>query len=220
MEFLHVLFAAQIIVNINHPERNREVLVFPLRDIEGLDQGTTRYYGYYIMHQIDIRHIADDPTVEFYNARVFTSNSLLLKVPAWPYSMLQNREEISAHVSTTVTDAIDDARHNFSQDKAAREWKYLVLDFPTDHHLSSKEIYDEAGEDEELELEIIPIVYSHPVIEGSGTQHWAAWKVVRTDLKVHKRGKIEVKSKKSKAAALLGNLLGGSLKEEEGMQTG
>ncbi len=86
--------------------------------------------------------------------------------------------------------------------------------------LSSKEIYDEAGEDEKLELEIIPIVYSHPMIKGSGTQHWAAWKVVRTDLKVHKRGKIEVKSKKSKAAALLGGLIGGSFKEEEGMNTG
>jgi hypothetical protein len=58
------------------------------------------------------------------------------------------------------------------------------------------------------------------VIKGSGTQHWAAWKVVCTHLKVHKRGKIEVKSKKSEAAALLGNLIGGSLKEEEGMQTG
>jgi hypothetical protein len=66
------------------------------------------------VHQIDIHHIADDPTVKFYNARVFTSNSLLLNVSDWPYSMLQNREEIAAHVSTTVTDAINDARHNFS----------------------------------------------------------------------------------------------------------
>jgi hypothetical protein len=62
---VHDLFAAQIIVNVNHPERNREVLVFPLRDIKGVDQDTTRYYGYYIMHQIVIRHIADDPTVKF-----------------------------------------------------------------------------------------------------------------------------------------------------------
>jgi hypothetical protein len=108
----------------------------------------------------------------------------------------------------------------FLQDKAAREWKYLVLDFPTDHHLSWKEICDEAGEDKELELEIITIVYSHPMIKGSGTQHWAAWKVVCTDLKVHKCGKIEVKSKKSKAAALLGGLIDGSFKEEEGIHTG
>ncbi len=190
-----------------------------MRDIKGLGQGAG-YYGYYVMYQIDIRHIADDSTVKFYKARAFPSNSLLIKLPAWPYTILHNRDEIEAHVSTPVTDAIDDARHDFSQDKAAREWKYLVLDFPTDHRLSSKEIYDEAGEDEELELEIIPVVYSHPKIKGQGTQHWAAWKVVRTDLKVHKRGKIEVKSKKSKAAALLGNLIGGSLKEEEGMQTG
>jgi hypothetical protein len=179
-----------------------------MKDMDGLEKGN-QYYGYYIMYQMDIRHIVDDPSIEFYKARVFTSNSLLVKVPAWPYSVLYNRDEILKNVSTTVTDGLDDARHVFFQNKAAREWKYLILDFPKDHELSSKLIYDEAGEDEELELEIIPLVFSHPPIKGVGSQHWAAWKVVRTDLKVHKRGKMEVKSKKSKASGLLDGLLGG-----------
>jgi hypothetical protein len=123
--------------------------------------------------------------------------------------LLKKREEIDAGMSATVMDALDDARIIFNREKAAREWKYLVLDFPKDHHLSSKEIYKEAGEDEELQLEIIPNVYSHPEIVGLGTQHWAAWKVICTDLKVQKRGKIEEKTKKRKGAALLGALIGG-----------
>jgi hypothetical protein len=58
-------------------------------------------------------------------------------------------------------------------------------------------------------LEIIPLMFSHQQIKGFGSQHWATWKVVHADLKVHKRGKIEVYSKKSTAAALLDELLGG-----------
>jgi hypothetical protein len=56
--------------------------------------------------------------------------------------MLHNCDEIMPCVDTSVTEAMDDTRHTFAQDKAGCEWKYLVLDFPTDHHLSSKEIYD------------------------------------------------------------------------------
>jgi hypothetical protein len=212
-----VCIAERIPVNIQRPERNREVLVFPTKDIDGLETGT-QFTGHYMMHQIDIRHIADDPSVEFYKGRVFTSNSVLLRVPAFPYSILHNRDEIAANVSATTSDALDDARHSFEQDKAGREWKYLVLDFPTNHELSSKVVYKEAGDDEELELEIIPIQYSHPNITGLGSEHWAAWKVVRTDLKVHKRGKLEVKSKQSKAAALLAGLKIGGGQTDDGMK--
>jgi hypothetical protein len=220
--YILVCIAEHITVNLNRPERNRKVLVFPMKDIDGLDPGT-QFTGYYIMYQIDIRHIADDASVEFYKGRVFTSNSVLLRLPSWPYSVLHNRDEIALSVNATACGALDDARHSFAQEKAAREWKYLVLDFPSDHQLSSKVIYDEAGDDEELELEIIPIQYTHKNIikKGLGSQHWESWKVVRTDVKVHKRGKLEVKSKQSKAAALLGGLMisgadkEGMMKEED-----
>ena len=153
---------------------------------------------------MDIQFIADDPIVDFYKARVWTNSSLLLQIPSWSYSLLHNREEINATVHQNVTDAMDDCRHAFATNKASQEWKYLILDFPKDHQLSSKEINEEAGEEEELELEIIPINYTHPQIQGAGSQHWACWKVVQTDVKVHKRGKIVVKGAKSRAASILG----------------
>lgn len=184
--------------------------------MDGVASGT-QFTGYYIMYKIDIRHIADDRNVEFYKGRVFTNNSLLLRVPAFPYSIIHNREEMS--LKNAAADALDDARHSYEQNKAAREWKYLVLDFPTNHMLSSKVIYEDAEEDEELELEIIPIQYSHSDIKGQGSEHWAAWKVARTDLKIHKRGKIEEKSKQSKAALLLHGLIGTNEQEDDGMKS-
>jgi hypothetical protein len=47
-------------------------------------------------------------------------------------------------------------------------------------------------------------------------------KVIHTNLEVHKHRKIEVKSKKSKAAVLLGGLIGGDDKgvKEEDMNSG
>ena len=78
-------FTALINVNIDHPEANREVLVFPLKDIKGVKTGSL-YYGYYIMVPMDIRFILDDQTVNRYKAQVFADHQVLLAIPSWPYS--------------------------------------------------------------------------------------------------------------------------------------
>ncbi len=81
--------------------------------------------------------------------------------------------------------------------------------------MSGKDIYKEAGNDKELELELIPIVYSHTTLGSSqNTIHYAAWKVTRSGLRATKGGKIEQKNK-SKAASLLENLLNSKAKQED-----
>jgi hypothetical protein len=194
-------------VNIDRPEANREVLVFPLKEIEGVKPGS-HYYGYYIMYPMDIRYILDDETIEHYKARVFSTNQVLLTVPAWPYSPLYNREEIRGNVQDIVTDAMDNARHWFEENKASRKCKHLLLEFPSGHALGGKEIYEEATDDEELEIELIPVVYSHRKIPNStNTLHYAAWKVYRTDIRPTKQGKVDHKENKSKGAALLASIM-------------
>jgi hypothetical protein len=54
------------------------VLVSPMKDMDGLEKGN-QYYGYYIMYQMDICHIMDDPSVKFYKARVCSSELCLLE---------------------------------------------------------------------------------------------------------------------------------------------
>ena len=159
-------FTVLINVNVDHPEANREVLVFPLKEIEGVKTGTS-YYGYYIMVPMDVRFILDDQTIEHYKARLFANHQVLLTVPSWQYSPLYNRDEIVKKVATNVTDVMDNARHAYEDNKASRRWKHLLLEFPSPHELSSKLIYDEAGDDEELALELVPFHYSHTSARSS-----------------------------------------------------
>jgi sarcosine oxidase delta subunit len=77
------------------------------------------------------------------------------------------------------------------------------LQFPPGHVLSSKTIYDEAGDNEELDYEIVDVTYTHSKVAGANTEHWMHFKVARTDLRISKRGKVEKKEKKSKMAAKL-----------------
>jgi hypothetical protein len=213
--YLTQLYCSAVLINVNidRPEANREVLVFPLKDIEGVktvkgEKKTMHYFGYYIMFPMDIRFILDDETTEHYKARVFSMNQVLLSVPAWPYSPLMNRDEIANLVDGIVTDGMDDARHAFDDNKESRRWKYILLDFPPSHSLGSKEIYDEAGEDEELKLELIPFVYAHKKIPNAvNTIHYAGWKVCRTDIRPTKRGKVEQKENKSMGASLLAGIM-------------
>jgi hypothetical protein len=197
----------EIKVDINRPELNREVFVFPLKDIKGID-GKSHFDGFQILHRLDVRWVLDDPQVEMYKARIFASNSVLLQVPAWSYSVMADREEFAATVTPNLTNAMDNARHEFFAHKVARRFKQILLTFPKGYVLSAKEIYEDSGEDQELELEILPIKASQ------NAEHWAGFKVARMDVKAHKRGKVEPTQKKSKAAALLAAAMGSS-----GMQT-
>jgi hypothetical protein len=76
--------------------------------------------------------------------------------------------------------------------------------------VSSKLIYAEAGDNNELALELVPFHYSHALASSSYNNiHYAAWKVARSDVRASKRGKVEQKENKSKAASLLAGQMKG-----------
>jgi hypothetical protein len=194
-------------VNVDRPELNREVYVFPIKDVPGVDE-KSHFDGFAILHPLDVRWVLDDLQEDMHKARVFSSNSILLQVPAWSYSVLTNRDEFDSVVTSNLTNAMDDARHDFFANKQARRFKQILLNFPKGYVLSAKEIYGDAGEDQELELEILPLKhYSNNV---TYCEHWAGFKVARIDVKARKRGKVETPQKQSKAAALLLLAAGGS----------
>jgi hypothetical protein len=95
-----------------------------------------------------------------------------------------------------VMHAMDDACHAFEENKASCCWNHLLLEFPAGHMMSGKDIYEDAGDDEELELELIPILYSHLSLSNAqNTVPYAAWKVARSNLRASKKGKIDQKNK-------------------------
>jgi hypothetical protein len=92
---------------------------------------------------------------------LFANHPVLLMVPSWHYSPLYKQDEIVTKVDGDVTDAMDDARHNYEEKKASHRWKQLLLEFLAGHELLSKLIYDEAGYGKELTLGVVPFQYSH-----------------------------------------------------------
>jgi hypothetical protein len=72
---------------LDRPKKKGEFYVFPLKDIPGVD-GKSQ-----IMIKGDMRWVMEKYKEETYLARVFQSNAILVKKPAWDYSMLHDREE-------------------------------------------------------------------------------------------------------------------------------
>jgi hypothetical protein len=154
---------------------------------------------------IDIRWTLDDDTIDHYTGRVWKEDALLFRFPAFPYTLLHNRDEMNAKdlIPSNTINSMDNARHEFENNKVLREWKYFLLQFPPGHVLSSKAIYDDAGDNEELDYDIVDVTYKHHKCVGENTEHWVHFQVARPDLRVSKRGKVEKKEKKSKMAAKL-----------------
>ena len=156
---------------------------------------------------MDMRFVMDDDSTEHWKARIYSSNQVLLTLPAVDYTIFYNRDNVTGKVAPNVTHAMDDARHAFEENKASRMYRHLLLEFPSDQVLSAKEIYADAGEDEELELDVVSTIGVH-VSDKAYSMHqlYAAWTVARTDIKANKRGKVERKDNKSKVASMMASI--------------
>ena len=199
-------------VNVDRPEKNGECFVFAIKDIPSVVKGREmdRHHGYYIMLPQDIFYMLDNLTVEYYSATLYSRNQVMLKVPAFPCSLLAQRDALVPVVSDVFTEGLDNARHCYVQSKARREFKYILLNFPTYFELSASEIHSDAGANESLEIETIRVKFKHPSPALNGeetTQFWAAWKIARVDIKPDKKGKTDVPGQ-SKACAALAKIMG------------
>jgi hypothetical protein len=190
-------------VDTDFPEKNREVLVVATKNIPGAD-GKTFYTGYTIMYRFDGRWLVENPEVECIEARLLTTHSILLKVPAWPYGILRDQDTINAKLPSHVQDALDNARHAYAASESPSQFKYLVLEFGEDHELSSKALNKEAGENEELSIRLLAHQSScSELAVNNSVEHWAVWEVARLDVQSHKKGKVEDAKKDSKVLSML-----------------
>jgi len=125
--------------------------------------------------------------------------------------MLKDRNKFAKQVPSNVMKGMDNARNYYKDDKnelESRKWKYLILDFPSDHKLGSKEINKNAGESEYLGLNLVSFEADHPLITLIGEKYYAAWIVARTDIRPEKHGEtLEEETTDSVAAQLLGSRL-------------
>jgi hypothetical protein len=199
----------------NPPPKSTSTLTAPkttvkfIAELPSVTKTTDFHHGYIILKEIDIEPYWDDPEHDHYKCRIFsTEGKLLLTYPSMPHAMLNCRDAFNEQCGAITAAAVDNGRISFQQNASRRRANHLLLDFPTGHILSSSEVYADAGEDEELPMEMIAVTYHHPAmgviqgtsgtIEVTNTCYYAAWVVARTDIKPNKKGAFEGEKKKQK----------------------
>jgi hypothetical protein len=109
--------------------------------------------------QVDPRFVYEDPTREYFSARIWTNDSVLVGIPSMPFDLLHFPEGFEPDCGEGAFKAMDAARNKILNDPT-RQIKYFLLKFPVpiDSHtghleLSTRELFDNLeGDETELEL--------------------------------------------------------------------
>jgi hypothetical protein len=218
---------ALIKVDTINPENNGPFTIFNIPDMEGPKD--TEFKGYLIMHRADIRFLLDEPGVDHYKARVAFDDKIYVQVPSTEYGLYTDNDreqcEKNKFITPNILKSMDNNRHKFLEGTTlsetgeppptpARKWKRYTLHFP-DHKLSSKVIHEKAGDDDDLIMSWLKLGNNHekytaPMKADKGVSYFVGWKVVRTDQKNVKKGKITTPgAKKSKNMEDLESLFAG-----------
>lgn len=150
-------------VDIDHPERNREVQVFKLRDVEGAKAGVC-VDCYDIQYNADIREILSS-TTDNLKARQVSDNHVLVQVTAMPFTQTADRAEHAEAVKnnknrTEIVKAHDIAINAYSNDED-RHVKELLLEFDESEELSTKLMHNDTQGDT-IPMEMVVIKCSVP----------------------------------------------------------
>jgi hypothetical protein len=197
-------------VNPEDPEEHENIRIFPSYDIPGTD-GKSYYNGFNIIVMVDIRWIKYY-NVKMLQARLLSRNSILLKYPKSAFSFIHpaDYESFNRGLDADTQFALDEHRHSTVEkiegNNMQPEFRYILLDFDDAEYsgieLSSKVIFNGAGENEKLKLKLK---------NESGDFCWAIWKVARTDIAPVRKGKLvlDTTPKKTEAQELLEELESG-----------
>jgi hypothetical protein len=177
--------AEHIRVNPVYPERNGPFMIFPVNDIEGVEANKV-FPGFAILFEADVRHGFDsrNDQVEYFSARTFPPNKVLIRVPSWPYCLYSNadRAQLQASLNPNYMNALDSMRNNFFDNREQRMWRHYLLEFEPFHQLSARVIFRDASDDHNLPAKIIPIKYTHPQMKGIyNVKHYMCYSVARIE---------------------------------------
>lgn len=115
-------------VDLDYPERNREVCVFSVNDIT---HERHAYNCFAITISVDLR----DASAESYVATLVNDHSILITYPCMPYGMLKdstdrNERLMTQNLHCPKLQLAQDVVINQIQDSAPRQMKRLLLQFP------------------------------------------------------------------------------------------
>lgn len=197
--------------------------MYEVPDLDSIESETTRP-GYAIFYPMQLAWVRTDKSKEFYRARVYSDNYLMVTVPAADWDMIKGGDFEGSSLDPKIVGGINNARKHFRDHlkeeggSKIRMWKTFLLRFPAGHKLNSKVIYEDAGEDQDLDVDFVK-TYTNKA--KSSFRYYACWKVANKQKKKFARGfedNVEAEmSKNAKRLAELG-LLDNS--DEEDLGTG
>jgi len=174
-------------VDVHFPERNREVVIIKCDELEG--ENDELYQGYIGFLQFDERFPTDDAETEHVQITIHSRSLIVVECPAMPKSLQTNTDRdtfaMDDFITANMLKAMDIRRNKFLKDtkkdgkNTQRRSKFLYLQFPEDHLLSSKELEGD-HEEEEVPFELI---------KDSENIDWIVFKVVTTHVEGNKAGK-------------------------------
>jgi hypothetical protein len=125
--------------------------------VDGLEEGML-YDGYYIvLPQFDAPYITEDTTEEPVRANLYCQNVVHVRYNSWPYGLLYDRDNLEKSIDERCMVGIDAKCNEFLQKPGNCKWKHLFLNFPQGHTFSAKALNADAGEEDELELELVEL---------------------------------------------------------------
>jgi hypothetical protein len=184
--------AEHIRVNAQCPEKNGIFMILPVNGIEGVEAKKV-FPGFAMIFEIDIRHALDSSNdkIEYFSARTFSPNKVLIRIPSWSYCLYTNtdRIQLEAQLKPNFMNALDAKRNSFNDDKEQRMWRHFVLEFEPYHQLSARSIYKEAGDDDNLARKFLTVKYTHPGMNGKhNVKHFMCFWVARVEQGAEQHG--------------------------------
>ena len=148
------------------------------------------HHGYNGFFEFDDRFTDDDKETEFVQITIHSGSLIVVECPAFPKSLQTNTDRddfaLSDFITPNMLKAMDIRRNKFLKDTNKKEGKhqnrrskFLYLQFPEDHLLSSKEL---EGDHEENEVPF-------DIIDDTAGRSWVVFKVITTHEEAIKAGK-------------------------------
>jgi hypothetical protein len=193
----------RIIVNLTHPEKNEGILVYPVRDIPGIDNNSY-YEGFYVMLRYDPEWVMEDETKPILEATLKEKNEIQINIPQGSYEALRRPKHFKGKVPDRVHTAMEHrkvSKMKAQKDGAAKSYTSVILDFGEDVELSSKLIFKDAGDEEALDPSYFSVPTECKDLGHTADEWWACWEVARSDLAPLLQGDIVDKTNASKASA-------------------
>ena len=177
--------------------------MYEVPDLTVLAKETT-LRGYGILYPMQLGWVRSDTSKEFYRGRVYSDEILMMTVPGSDWDQIKGGDFSESTMDEKIVGGIHNARQHYrdqvKEGNTKRMWKTYLLRFPAGHKLSSKEIYSEAGEDQDLEVDFVKVYLSK---KKSSFRYYACWSVVNKEKKKFARGAIDDEQQMSRNAAKL-----------------